>query len=293
MSTRKAPRLKRLLRFSLTTAQLEPLAEFYDRAFGCTVMGRESIKARDAAALYGVRSDAQRLLLSLGAHCIELLQFGKLGEDYPHDTHASDLNFQHFAIVVADMKEAYTRLARLTGWMAISSGGPQQLSPGAGNVSAFKFRDPEGHPLELLAFPASGTPPAWKKVSPRETLFLGIDHSAISVADTRRSVAFYQGLGLTVSAQYVNHGAQQARLDGLLMRSVEVTALTCEEGVAHVELLCYRGAAHGRSSRVADNDVAATRLVFDAPGSGVKSSIGRSIADPDGHRLVLLPAAPA
>ncbi|MGB8684208.1 MAG: hypothetical protein WCD12_15080, partial [Candidatus Binatus sp.] len=60
-------------------------------------------------------------------------------------------------------------------------------------VTALKFRDPEGHPLELIAFPPDDTPAKWQRSSTAECL--GIDHSAISVAVTERSVKFYERLG--------------------------------------------------------------------------------------------------
>ena len=104
---------------------------------------------------------------------------------------ASDLCFQHFAIVVADMALAYRRLCSVSGWTAISIDGPQRLPPSSGGVSAFKFRDPDGHPLELLAFPDGRWPAQWRARSNGD-LALGIDHSAISVSDSARSIAFYQ-----------------------------------------------------------------------------------------------------
>ncbi len=275
------------MRVGLTTARLEALAQFYQQAFGCRPLGRESLKARDSAALYGVRSGTERLLLGLGGQCIELLQFDKSGEDYPLDEVASDLSFQHISIVVRDMAAAYAHLAQLTGWMAISSTGPQQLPESSGGASAFKFRDPEGHPLQLLAFARGRAPRAWSHPA-AEGLFLGIDHAGLSVADSARSIAFYEALGLEVGTQTLNRGPQQARLDDLLMPAVEVTALLPEQGITHLELQCYRAAAHARSSRIADNDIAATRLIFEAPAGVARSSPGRSIADPDGHRLVLL-----
>jgi catechol 2,3-dioxygenase-like lactoylglutathione lyase family enzyme len=46
-------------------------------------------------------------------------------------------------------------------------------------------------------------------------LFLGIDHSALSVASTSRSLAFYRALSLRVSERSVNRGPAQERLDGV------------------------------------------------------------------------------
>jgi len=192
------------------------------------------------------------------------------------------------AIVVSDMRAAYGRLSQSHGWTPITHPEPQRLPARSGGVVAFKFRDPEGHPLQLLAFARGRVPRAWSQPT-AGALFLGVDHAGLSVADSARSIAFYEALGLEVGVQSLNRGPQQARLDDLVMPAVEVTALLPEQGATHLELLCYRATQHARSNRVADNDVAATRLIFETPGGVARSTPGRSIADPDGHRLVLLP----
>ena len=107
-----------------------------------------------------------------------------------------DTAFQHFALVVRDMALALAQLRGVPGWTPISSGGPQRLPQGSGGVTAFKFQDPDGHPLELLAFPEHAVPPHWMERS-ADGIFLGIDHSAISVRDTAISTAFYQSLGFS------------------------------------------------------------------------------------------------
>ena len=99
-----------------------------------------------------------------------------------------DPPFQHFAIVVSDMTAAYANLQVLQNWTAISRW-PANSPPSSGGVTAFKFRDPEGHPLELLTFAPGPKSARWSLRS--DNNYLGIDHSAISVADTDRSVAFY------------------------------------------------------------------------------------------------------
>ncbi len=54
---------------------------------------------------------------------------------------------------------ASLRGARLDANLAA---GPERLPARSGGVSAFKFRDPDGHPLELLAFPPEAVPPIWR-----------------------------------------------------------------------------------------------------------------------------------
>ena len=147
--------------------------------------------------------------------------------------------FQHCAIVVDDMSAAMARLCACTGWTPISTDGPETLPPASGGVTAFKFRDPEGHPLEFLKFPAKAAP---RYVSgDADGPCLGIDHSAITVSETGRAIAFYAALGFKASKGQINSGPAQSRLDGVAGARVEVTALELRGGGApHLELLCYR-----------------------------------------------------
>jgi catechol 2,3-dioxygenase-like lactoylglutathione lyase family enzyme len=269
----------RLLRFSLTTANLDRLGAFYRDAFGCVTLHRRDVSGAAFESLMGVSGGAHSLMLGLGAQRIELLQFEQPGAPYPSDAAASDLFFQHFALVVADMAQAFGRLTQVAGWSAISQPGPQHLPAQSGGVSAFKFRDPDGHPLELLAFAPQQVPPAWQSM-PHGPLFQGIDHSAISVADNERSIAFYEALGLSVAARSLNCGPEQARLDGLVAPEVDVTALALTQGVPHLELLCYRGINRGAAIALRNNDIAATRVIFEGEHE-------RGLIDPDGHHLLM------
>lgn len=290
MSTLDAPQLCRLLRFSLTTGNIGRLAVFYQQAFECRTLGAQHVSGADFQSLMGVTGGAQRMMLQLGYELVELLQFDRPGQPYPQPSVSSDLWFQHFAIVVTDMERAFTRLSRVKGWTAISSRGPERLPASSGGVSAFKFRDPDGHPLELLAFAPGQVPAAWQPTR-AGALYLGVDHSAISVADSARSMAFYGELGLMPGGHSLNQGAEQARLDGLAAPQVEVSALTLSQGVAHLELLCYRGSVRGQPLALRNNDVAATRLIFETtqslPGIAGASS-HRDLVDPDGHHLQLV-----
>jgi len=175
-----------------------------------------------------VSPDAGNAALTLGESRLEIA--GCEGRVYPAFVPGWSPAFQHLAITTTDMAAAMARLERVGGWAPISRGGPQMLPASSGGVTAFKFRDPEGHPLELIFFPeeAPAAPPR-------------IDHSAISVADTTVSVAFYRSLGLVVGSRSLNRGPEQDRLDGLGGVEVEVTALTFPRAGPHVELLCYRG----------------------------------------------------
>jgi catechol 2,3-dioxygenase-like lactoylglutathione lyase family enzyme len=283
--------VERLACFGLVTPDAERLSRFYQAALGFRLLAAERRSEPDFARSMGSDGDAQRITIGLGRESIELMQFAQAGRPYPEGASASDLCFQHFAIVVTDMGLAYQRLCSVNGWSAISIDGPQRLPALSGGVTAFKFRDPDGHPLELLAFPDGKSPAQWQDRS-KGYLALGIDHSAISVADSTRSIAFYEALGLRVAARSLNTGSRQARLDGVDRPEVEVTALAPHCATPHVELLCYRSAPHRGKIDLCSRDVAATRLIFEAD-RGVSGNPGnrQSLIDPDGHHLVIVGSA--
>jgi len=280
--------VKRLASFGLTTSGADELSRFYEKALGFRRLAAGRRSGSDFERLMGVESGAHSITLSVGCEIVELLQFDRPGNLYPAASASSDLCFQHFAIVVADIQPAYQRLSSVGGWTAISIGGPQQLPASSGGVMAFKFRDPDGHPLELLAFPDGNLPKRWSNRSEGD-LFLGIDHSAISVYDTGRSIAFYKALGLHAAAHSLNVGPEQERLDAVSDVKVEVTGLEPQQATPHVELLCYRSVTHNRKVALRTNDVAATRLVFEADRTSSDAvTTPQAFVDPDGHHLAIV-----
>ena len=269
--------IQRLARVGLITPDAIRLCQFYEQVlgFGPLAAGDRSVSE------IGARS----IVLGLGHETIELLQFDQPGRLYPDEIASSDIRFQHFAIVVSDMALAYQRLCADDDWRAISTHGPQRLPASSGGVEAFKFRDPDGHPLELLSYP-NDKAPAWWQGQPKDALFLGIDHSAIGVADSSRSIAFYESLGLRLAAQSHNSGPAQQRLDDVSSPQVEVTALAPPQSTPHVELLCYRNVTHERTRALRYNDVAATRLIFET-----HQNSSEHLVDPDGHHLMIVSLA--
>ena len=105
---------------------------------------------------------------------------------------------------------------------------------------------------------------------------LGIDHSAIVVSDLAASCDFYETAGLAKGKAALNHGATQAALDGLNAPCVDVVPMQPADAPPHVELLHYRRPVEEGREAWAVNDVAATRIVWDAPASAL-------LRDPDGH----------
>lgn len=286
-----APCVHRLSRFGLTTQHIERLVRFFVLAFDCCEVARERRSGPRFERLMGVRGGATFATLTLGATSIEIMEFDHSGSPYVPDLSPFDNEFQHFAIVVDDMDAAFSRLASVGGWSRISTAGPQRLPASSGGVSAFKFRDPDGHPLEFLSFPRGQVPEIWRNL-PREHLFLGLDHSAVSCANTARSIDFYRKIGLEVTARSFNHGIEQQCLDGIPTPQLDVVALAPADPTPHVELLCYRNRDGGRTSPIRSNDISATRLIFQRAAAPSAESADVLIFDPDGHHLIIRASVP-
>ncbi|HET7635963.1 MAG TPA: VOC family protein [Burkholderiales bacterium] len=252
----------RLMRISRTVSSLVRSAAFYRDALGFSIADETVLDGPAWGRLTGIPDARGRsITLRLGKQELELVAFDPPGRPCPRTSCSNDLRFQHAAIVVGDMERAYANLCRYP-FAAITLHGPQQLPPNTGSVIAFKFRDPDGHPLELIHFPAGVGDAVWQR---ERGDFLGIDHSAISVADVPRSIDFYTRLlGMSVGSRSLNSGIEQQRLDGVRDAVVNVVALQPADGQPpHLELLGYRCPAARRvRQRTRANDVIADRLVL-------------------------------
>jgi catechol 2,3-dioxygenase-like lactoylglutathione lyase family enzyme len=283
-------------------------------SFYRSVLGFHSISGGPADSqvlrALGFGGVAQELKMRLGAEEIVLAQVEAAGRPFPVGGSSNDLWFQHLAIVVSDMDAAYTRIRSSAGWQAISTEGPETLPQSSGGVRAFKFRDPDGHPLELLWFPPLPAVPKWHdraRVARADEPFLGIDHSALSVSSARRSLAFYRSLGLRIADESLNSGPEQSRLDGLNEARVRITSLRAAASTGPgLELLAYR--PPGRSlERGSGTDLSTDWTTLSAVmAGGAEEAMPHSAAppvrwsaptllkkiavvrDPDGHRFVLV-----
>ena len=274
----------RLLRIGLTVRDLAAAVRFYTDAlgFGCVAQAR----AADPAVVTLLGACAIRsTLLRRGEQILELAAFDPPGAGYPPGSRSNDLWFQHCALVTADIDTAYVRLNRYPH-SAISRNGPQTLPDGS---IAFKFRDPEGHPLELIQLP-----------HPDAETAAGIDHSAIVVANVDRSVAFYADvLNMRVRARQVNWGSRSGQPGRPGRNAGGRRGPAPAHPAPHVELLAYRHPFGREAARRRPADIAASRLVFavDHLADDLDHVVLRDgtraawMADPDGHALLLLEAA--
>ena len=232
----------------LTVSDMERSLAFYTQVLPFTVEADTEVAGAEwerLTGIFGVRLRTVRL--RLGEEHLELTEFlaaSTPGRPAPVDARSNDRWFQHVAIIVRDMDSAY-RVLRAHRVRSASTA-PQLLPktiPGAAGIRAFYFKDPDGHPLEILQFPPDKGDPKWRQ---REGLFLGIDHTAIVVENTDRSLGFYRDLlGFRVAGESRNAGVEQEHLNNVEGASLRITGLRSPAGPG-VELLEYLRPIDGR-----------------------------------------------
>lgn len=244
-----AVRVRAMGEIGLTVADLEREVAFFTEVLAFEVVGRGGTARGAVDAWLGLdETELRTAELQLGDERIRLTEHrGRRGRPWPADSRSCDHWFQHLAIVVRDLDKAYAALRR-QGVRHISTG-PQTLpawNREAGGIRAFYFRDPEDHPLELIWFPRGKGDPRWHRPAPASRLFLGIDHTAIVVGDTARSLAFYRdALGFRVAGTAENYGPEQEHLNQVFGARVRITALRAPYGPG-LELLEYLAPPGGR-----------------------------------------------
>jgi len=232
---------------AVTVSDLDRAVDFYSKVLTFEKVADREISGEAYEHLYGVFGLRVRSArMRLGDEYLELQQFlAPRGRPVPLDSRSNDRWFQHVAIIVSDMTAAYARLRSFN--VEHASSGPQRLpdwNPNAGGIEAFYFRDPDGHNLEVLRFPADKGAPKWHARDGR--LFLGIDHTAIVVADTETSLHFYRDvLGMRVSGSSDNYGTEQEHLNNVFGAHLRITALRAAHGPG-VEFLEYLAPRTGR-----------------------------------------------
>lgn len=296
-----------------TVADMDRALAFYTGVLPFVKVTDREVSGRPYELLSGIFGARSRIAtLRLGSEEIELTEFlAPKGRPIPADVRANDRSFQHLAIVVRDMAKAYSRL-RERG-VEHASTGPQRLpdwNPGAAGISAFYFRDPDRHFLEIISFPTDKGAAKWHGA--HTDLFLGIDHTAIVVDDTNISLRFYrETLGLELAGESENYDIEQEHLNNVFGARLRITALRAAKGPG-IELLEYltprdgrpapadlraNDTAHWQTTLVAEDlDSLVTlardhRLSLVSPGAvdtatsvpGFRS--GGLTRDPDGHGL--------
>jgi catechol 2,3-dioxygenase-like lactoylglutathione lyase family enzyme len=284
-----APLVAAVEGIGLTVRDADRSAEFFKTVLDFEQVSDEEVTGDEhdqRTGVFGVR--LRVVTLKLGREVIELTEFlTPHGREYPTDTRSNDRWFQHAAVVVRDIDEAYQRLRKHK--VRPVSPAVQTLpewNKAAAGIRAFYFKDPDGHPLELIQFPTGKGDPRWQKKTDR--LFLGIDHTAVVVADTDASLKFYRDkLGMKVAGGSENYGPEQERLNAVFGGRLRITTLRAESGPG-VELLEYLSPGDGRTppTDLRTNDLAHTRTLLHGTAPKPHLSLRPAPAlDPDRHPL--------
>lgn len=298
---------------TITVSDLESILPFYQEVLTFEPLYQYELSGLELQKLYGIQEndlEAKVVALQLGQQQIELIEFVNEDRQFPipYDSRSNDLWFQHIAIVVSDMEKAYQRLRdhKITHVSTAPQTLPEYL-PAAAGISAFYFRDPDGHNLEIIYYPPGKGDPHWQ--IPTDRLFLGIDHTAIGIRDTERSTVFYQDLlGLKIAGNSENYGPEQEHLNQVFGAHLIITGLKAKEGIG-IEFLEYLAPPGGRPFPVDSQPTDlwhwhsilvvedATTLYqqlkqadYTIVSSGLLSSGGRNrflVRDPDGHAVLI------
>lgn len=299
----------------ITVSDMERSISFYHDLLDFEILEDKEVTGENYQHLFGIFGLRVRLVtMKLKNENIVLKQFlTPTGRPIPIDSRSNDLWFQHIAITVSDMKAAFERLQK--HHVLQISPSPQILpewNPNVHGIQAIYFKDPDGHPLELLKFPPGKGHPKWQKN--KQNLFLGIDHTAIGVKNTQESLKLYRDLlGFKVVGESVNYGIEQQYLTNVFGAKVRITSLLGEGGPG-VEFLEYLSPSDGREmpSTSRSNDLWAWhihvavddiekkssdlmdkkyRMVSNQlqkfPNQELQMENGMLFQDPDGHSLLL------
>ena len=273
----------------IIVSEMERSLHFYATVLACQKISDITVTGNEFDRLYGLDNVRLRLVkLKLGDEIIELIEFlSPKGRPIPTDSQSHDRWFQHIAIVVRDMEQAYQHLRQ--HWVTQTSPNPQTLpewNPVAEGIQSFYFKDIDGHNLELIHFPSDKDDPKWQRSN--DLLFLGIDHTAIVVANTAASIAFYcDRLGMKLQQQSQNFGLEQERLSGISRVQVQISSLKAPTGLG-IELLEYQLPNHGRQipADTQANDLWCWQIMIT-----IEDAIAKQqpiIQDPDGHSIQLV-----
>lgn len=310
------PRVEQVGAIGMTVSDMDRSVDFYSRVLSFEKVSDVEVTGEDYERLQGVFGLRMRVVrMRLGDEFIELTEYlTPKGRPVPIDSRSNDRWFQHIAIITSDMDKAYALLRQ--NKVEHASTGPQRLpdwNKNAGGIKAFYFRDPDRHWLEILQFPPEKGDRKWQR---QDTLFLGIDHTAIVVGDTEASLKFYRdALGLSIAGTSENYGTEQEHLNNVFGARLRITGLRAMGGGPGIEFLEYLAPRDGRpfpsdgrandlfhwqtSLLIGSVDRAAQNLlngkyVFVSPGTvPLKSNVlgfskGLLVRDPDGHVMQLI-----
>jgi len=217
----------------ITVSDMDRAVDFYSKVLTFEKVSDTEVAGESYEHLEGVFGLRMRVVrMRLGDEFIELTEYlAPKGRPIPVDSRSNDRWFQHIAIIVSDMDKVYARLRQ--NKVEQASSGPQHLpdwNKNAAGILAFYFKDPDGHPVEVLQFPPDKGLEKWHRST--DKLFLGIK--------------FYRNLlGMHVAGESENYGTEQEHLNNVFGAHLRITALRGASGPG-IELLEYLTPRDGR-----------------------------------------------
>src|SRR5438094_2779905 len=299
----------------MTVSDMDRAVEFYS-ALTFQKVSDVEVLGDEFEHLEGVFGARMRIVrMQLGNEYLDLTQYlAPPGRPILPDSRSNDLWFQHVAIVVRDMDQAFEKLRALK--VQFVSTGPQTLPPSikaSAGIKAFYFRDPDQHNLEVISFPPGKGDPRWQEKT--DKLFLGIDHTAIGISNTDASLKFFRDLlGLRKAGESENFGREQEHLNQVFGAHLLITGMRPASGPG-IEFLEYLTPRDGRPRpadvrandivhwqtmiQMDDVDLVAKKLhdahvrfvspgVVTMPKDQAGFSKGVVVSDPDGHDVLLI-----
>ena len=268
LSTAIVAQVKKVDAPGITVRDMNTALKFYSEVLGFKKISDEELFGEPYEKLEGIFGLHTRVVrMQLGDEQIELTDYlTSGGRSIPADAKANDLSFQHIAIVVSSMEKAFAQLQKYT--VEFVSTAPQTLPKtivGAEGIKAFYFHDPDNHNLELIYFPNGKGQPKWQNNSGK--IFLGIDHTAIGISNTEKSLAFYKELlGIERKGESFNFGTEQEHLNNVEGASLHITGLRSAAGPG-IEFLQYlkpgAGSPYPADTRADDTWYWQTILIVD------------------------------
>ena len=243
--------MSNIKRVGITVSDMEQSIKFYSEVLSFQKIKDTEVWGEDWEKLQGVFGLRMRVVqMQLGEEVISLMEYlTSGGRPIPPDSRSNDRIFQHIAIVVKDMEQAYKHIRQYK--IRHSSSSPQQLpqwNEQLAGVKAFYFKDLDGHNLELIEFPPDKADDKWLQET--DKLFLGIDHSAVVVKDAEASFALYRDrLGLELMLQAENYGTEYEHISGIFNARVQVNSMSPPSGIGF-ELLEYISPKDGKDAPV-------------------------------------------
>src|SRR5215469_14458763 len=149
----------------MTVFDMDRAVDFYSRVLSFKKVSDTEVAGETYENLEGVFGVRMRVVrMQLGDEFIDLTEYlAPKGRPIRVDARSNDRSFQHIAIIVSDMGKAYAWLRR--NKVEHASTGPQRLpdwNKNAAGIKAFYFKDPDGHPLEILQFPPDKGAEKWR-----------------------------------------------------------------------------------------------------------------------------------